>query len=153
MEASGQLHASGCFAPRSQSVWYLFSRGLTDVENKISFLPLSRFEPRFPGRPACILVPPSTTVVSHMKPTSAGISIYCCHTKGRDKEDICNNERCVVKFNVIRSVSCASAVVCAHRHVHTIKLSVIHKARTVLHVSAVNRHLERDVNTKGYFTF
>jgi len=111
---------------------------------------VSRSEPRFPVRAACSLVPPSTAVVSHMKPTSAGISLYSCPTKGRDKGDICSNKPCVVKCNVIHSVCCAFAVVCTHRHVgHTIKLS----ARTVLHVSAVNRHLEGDINTKGYFTF
>ena len=98
-------------------------------------------------------MPPNTAVVSHMKPTSSGMPLYSCHTKGRDKGDICNNEPCMVKFKVIHSVRCAFAIVCTHRHVHTIKLSIIHKAQTVLHVSAVNRLLEGDVNTKGYFTF
>ena len=59
----------------------------------------------------------------------------------------------MVKFNDIYSVRCAFAVVSTHRQVHAIKLSVMHKAWAVLHVSAINLHLEGDVNTKGYFTF
>jgi hypothetical protein len=153
MEASGQLHAPIRFAPRSQSVWYLFIRGLRDVENEISFLPLSILNRVFLAVQPVFSCSPSTTVVSRMKPNSAGISLYCCHTKGRDKVDICNSKTCVSIFYVIHSVRCASAVVCTHRHVHTIKLSIIRKAGTVLHVSAVHRHLEGNVNTKQYFTF
>jgi len=154
MEVSGQLHAPGCFAPRRKSVWYLFNRGLKDVRNKISFLPLLGFEPRFPGCPSCSLVPPSTAVVSHMKTPSAGISLYSCHGKGHDKVDICSTELCVVKFNDIHSVRSAFAAVCTHRHVgHTIKLWVTHEAWTLLHVSAIIHYLEGDVNTKGYLTF
>lgn len=39
------------------------------------------------------------------------------------------------------------AIVCTCRHVNTINLSVIHNAWTLLHVSAIYRHLDVDVTT------
>ena len=149
---SGQLHASVCFALRTNSICSC-SVACRKVWGINTFLAPVEIRTAFSDRPACALLSPSKAVLSHMKPAFAGISHYSCHTEGRDKGDICTNEPWVGTLNVIRSVRCAVAVVCTHRHVHTVKLSVTHKAWTLLHVSAINRHLEGESIQRDILTF